>query len=170
MSLYAIQNELMILLDACADSAGNLDPATEAALAEHTLALTEAFDSKADAYAALIRTAEVRAEARRAEAKRMVALAESDEALASRLSRVLMDAMVATGKQKVDTERFRLSVRANGGKAPLVIHDEAALPPDYRVPVYSERLDRDAIRTALEQGTAVPGAALGQRGVRLDIR
>lgn len=170
MSLYAIQNELMILMDACADSAGNLDPATEAAMAEHTAALVEAFDGKADAYAALIRSAEVRAETRRAEAKRMIVLAESDEALASRLSRVLLDAMTTTGRQRVDTERFRLSVRANGGKQPIVIHDESALPSDYRVPVYSERIDREAIRTALEQGTTVPGAALGQRGTRLDIR
>ena len=170
MSIYEIKNELLCLLDAARNADGEFDADTEAAFAEHAAGLREAFADKADSYAALIRTCQHRADARRAEAKRMVALADSDDALADRLSRILLEAMQATGLTKVDTERFRLSARANGGKLPVVLSDEKALPAQYRVPVYTEKVDRDAIRTALEAGTEVPGASLGQRGTRLDIR
>lgn len=168
MSLYAISSELQSLID-LADSGGT-DAEMNAAIAEHRAALVEAFDAKADGYAALIRTCETRADARRAEAKRMAALADSDEGLADRLRLALRDAMTATGRAKVETERFRLAVRANGGKAPLIVSDESALPPQFVVPVVTTKIDKDAIRAALEAGEAVPGAAIGERGTRLDIR
>jgi hypothetical protein len=169
MSLYNIKTELAELLDAMTTD-GAFDAETEAALAEHAQALVEAFDAKADAYAALIRVAETRAAARREEVERMKRLVADDEALADRLKRMLMDAMTATGKTKVETERFRLSVKKNGGKIPVIITDEAALPVDFKVPKVTEVIDKDGIREALESGNQVPGAALGERGQRLEIK
>jgi hypothetical protein len=168
MSLYAITTELQSILDLV--DAGATDADTAAAIAEHEGALREALASKADSYAGLIRSLEVRADAREAEAKRMQALAGADTRLAERLRLALRDAMKATDTPKLETERFRLSVRANGGKLPVFVEDEAALPPVYRIPVYTERVDRDAVRDALERGEAVPGARLGERGSRLDIK
>lgn len=167
MSLYEIKAELLELADALAviDS-----PDAEAALAEHRVALIEALTSKAEDYAALIRVCESRAEARRVEAERMEMLAAADEAVADRLKRLLMDAMIATNNTKLDTERFRLSIRRNGGKTPVVISDETAIPIDFRVPKITESIDKDAIREALESGTNVPGASLGERGQRLELR
>jgi hypothetical protein len=168
MSLYAITTELQSLID-LADRGGT-DAEMDAAIAEHRQALVDAFDAKADDYAALVRTCEARADARRAEAKRMQLLADSDELLAERLRIALRDAMTATGRAKVETSRFRLAVRANGGKVPVLIDDEATLPPQFRVQVVVEKTDKDAIREALEGGKPVPGARLGERGTRLDIR
>lgn len=167
MSLYEIKSELLELADALAviDS-----PDAEAALAEHRVALIEALTSKAEDYAALIRVCESRAEARRVEAERMEMLAAADEAVADRLKRLLMDAMIATNNTKLDTERFRLSIKRNGGKIPVVISDETAIPIDFRVPKITESIDKDAIREALESGTNVPGASLGERGQRLELR
>lgn len=169
MSLYAITEEMQSLLDAF-DTHGAESPEAEAAIREHAAAIAEAFDAKADNYAALIRTCEARAEGRREEAERMLALARSDESLADRLRLALKSAMEVTGRTKVDTPRFRLAVRGNGGKVPVLVEDEAALPDQYRVQVVTSKLDRDAIRSALEAGNAVAGARLGERGTRLDIR
>lgn len=166
MSLYNITTEVISVLDALMDN--NED--AEAALAEHLSALTEAFDIKADDYAALIRVCETRADARRMEAERMTVLAKDDERKAERLRMLLMDAMKATGRTKLETDRFRLSVKKNGGKVPVIIADEAALPLDFRVPKVTEVIDKDGIREALEAGTPVPGAALGERGQRLEIK
>lgn len=168
MSLYHITAELAALIDLA--ESGVPDAEMAAAVAEHRTALVEALDAKADSYAALIQTLRVRAEARRDEADRIKALAAADDGLADRLADALREAMQQVGRTKIDTTRFRLSVRTNGGKLPLVIEDEAALPPVYRVPVYTERVDRDGLRAALEAGEAVHGARLGERGVRLDIR
>ena len=169
MSLYQITTEMQSLLDAF-DQHGAESPEAESAIREHAAAIAEAFDAKADGYAGLIRTCESRAAARRAEAERMERLAALDEALANRLRRTLLDAMQSTGRVKVQTERFALAVRTNGGKVPLVVDEESALPLEFVVPVTTNRIDKDAIRAALESGTPVSGARLGERGTRLDLR
>jgi len=169
VSLYAITEELTRLADA-AERAGCDSEEFAAALAEHTALLAEAFDAKADDYAALIRTCEVRAAARREEAKRFDLLSKADAALAERLRLALMSAMQRTGRTSVQTARFALAVRSNGGKVPLLIDDDAAVPPEYRIPVYEERIDKDAIRAALEANKTVAGARLGERGTRIDIK
>lgn len=169
MSLYAITTEMLSLIDAF-DRFGAESPEAAEAIREHADAIAQAFDAKADDYAALIRVCETRAAARAAEADRMRRLAQSDEALAERLRKAIMDAMTATNRLKVETARFKLAVRANGGKLPLVIADESALPAAYRVPVVSERIDKDAIRADLEAGKPVEGASFGVRGSRLDLR
>jgi hypothetical protein len=169
VSLYHISAELQAVL-AAADTTGGECKELDAALAEHAAALAEAFDSKADDYAALIRTCEVRAQARADEAKRMQKLADSDAALAERLRQTMLQAMQATGRTKVHTARFALGVQRNGGKAPLVVDDDKALPEQFVVPRVTQTIDRDAIREALERGEAVPGARLSERGVRLSIR
>lgn len=169
MSLYAITTEMQALLDAF-DAHGAESPEAEAAIREHAAAIAEAFDAKADNYAALIQTCEKRAEGRRDEAERMLALARSDESLADRLRLAMKSAMEVTGRVKVETERFRLAVRANGGKMPVIVEDESALPTEFRVPVVTHKVDKDALRAELERGTAIAGARLGERGTRLDIR
>lgn len=171
MSLYQITEEMMELLDIAAGVMGeDGSPEVEAAFAEHAAALSSAFDSKADDYAALIRVCETRAEARKAEADRMKALMARDDRLAERLRTMLMDAMVATNRTKVETARFALAVKKNGGKMPVVIINESLIPVDFKVPKYVETLDKDGIREALEAGATIPGASLGVRGTRLDLK
>jgi len=169
MSLYHITSEMKEILFA-AESVVDGDPETAAAFAEATKSLVESFDTKAEAYAQLIRVSETRAAARREEAERMELLAKADEALADRLRRALMDAMISINRPKVETERFKLSVRKNGGKVPVIVTDETALPTEYRVPRVTEVIDKDGIRDALEAGKPVPGAALGERGQRLELK
>jgi hypothetical protein len=168
MSLYQIQNELMPLLEMSQQE--NMETEMAEAFREHTAALIEAFDAKADDYAALIRTCESRADERLVEAERLQTLAARDKALADRLRNTLLEAMQATGRKRVETSRFALSVVQNGGKIPVQIHDETALPEQFKIPVWSTKIDKEAIRAALERGEAIDGAALGQRGTRLSLK
>jgi hypothetical protein len=169
MSLYLITDELKRLIDAF-DHFGHESSEAAEAIKEHTALLVEAFDAKADDYAALIRTAETRAAARNEESERMRKLAQDDEALASRLRLALMTAMKETGRLKVQTARFKLSVQNNGGKIPVIINDESSLPEAFRVPKVSITIDKDGIREELEKGVTVPGATLGERGQRLNLK
>lgn len=169
MSLYQITAEMVSLMAAFNDH-GKDSAEAESAFREHAAALAEAFDEKADDYAALIRSCETRAAARREESERIRMLADSDDALAHKLRDAMRSAMEATGRTRVDTPKFRLSVRQNGGKIPVLIEDPDRIPTQYQIPRMTTVIDKEAIRAALEKGEAVSGAALGTRGSRLDIR
>jgi len=126
---------------------------------------------KVDNYAALITTMEARSEVRAKEAERLARRAKADAASAQFLKDRLRTELEARGTQKVETDRYRVSVVENGGKLPLII-DQASLIPDGFLRVIPEQHvpDKDVIRCTLERGQAVPGAHLGERGKRLSIR
>ena len=166
MSLYAIQNEITDIVDAILDGG---DAEAQQALEAHLAGLDAALDEKADHYAALIRHLEARADARRAEAQRMRDLATADDALAERLKTRLKEAMEATGRTKIETARFRLSVSNNGGRQPLSVTCDASSLPEELVTV-TVAANKDAIRQALENGATIPGCELLPRGTSLRIR
>ena len=126
---------------------------------------------KVDDYAAYITTLEARAEVRAKEAERLARRAKTDAASAQFLKDRLRTELEARGMQKVETDRYRVSVVANGGKLPLVLGDERDIPePFWREVPARKEIDRDAIRQALDAGRAVAGAHYGDRGRRLSIR
>ena len=92
-------------------------------------------------------------------------LAAADEALATRLKERLKGAMETTGKLKIDTTRFRLSVAGNGGKQPLEINTNYmdAWAPPFRSTIVEP--NREAIRIALE--TVAPLPAMGASWLKL---
>lgn len=169
MSLYTITEQLKSLTEAF-DTFGHGSDEAAAAIAEHTSELIESFDEKVDDYAALIRSCETRAAGRMDESARMRKLAQDDESLAIRLRLAVMTAMRQTGQPKVQTARFSLSVVRNGGAIPVIISNEEELPEQFRVPTVMITIDKGAIRDALEAGETVSGAALGERGTRLNLR
>jgi hypothetical protein len=130
--------------------------------------LAEKLQDKADNYCALITTIEKRAQVRKEEADRLRKRAGIDEKAADFLRAKLKMVMETRGVAKIETERFRISIAKNGGKMPLVIQDESSIPGTYWIeqPV----LDKERLREALEQGEAVPGVLLGERGTSLRIK
>jgi hypothetical protein len=167
MSLYAITTEMQGILDAVLD--GGIDsPEAQAALNEHLAGLDVALESKAESYAGFIKELEMRAEARSKEASRIRALAAADDALATRLKEGLKAAMEQTGKLKIETPRFKLSVAANGGKQSLEIDDPSAL--DSTLQRIVREPDKDVIRAALDSGIKIAGCRLVPRGTSLRIR
>ncbi len=126
-------------------------------------------DQKADNYAALIRSLELRATARRAALEGLKKLISSDERSADFLTERLKMAMEKLGRKKMETERFRITVANNGGKVPLEIYDETLIPDKFMIP-QPAKIDNDGIRQAIEAGEDIPGAKLGQRGTSLRIK
>jgi hypothetical protein len=168
VSLYAITNEISDIIDALLEG-GQTEADANAALEEHLAGLDAALEDKAEGYASVIQELALRAKARKDEASRIRALAEADEAVADRLKKRLKEAMETTGKQVIDTPRFKLSVAGNGGKQPLVIETPVDdLPAEFKVVRHEP--NKDAIRAALEAGTTVPGCTLLPRGTSLRIR
>ncbi|MBE3099912.1 MAG: siphovirus Gp157 family protein [Planctomycetes bacterium] len=147
------------------------DPKVQDAVAAWFAELDADLKGKVDNYAALITTLEVRADVRAKEAERLARRAKTDAASAQFLKDRLRGELEARGIQKVETDRYRVSVIANGGKLPLVLGDEREISDAYwrEVPARKE-IDRDAIRQALDAGRTVAGAHYGERGRRLSIR
>ena len=168
MSLYAIKSEMEAILEAILEGGADCAEAQDA-LNSHLEGLDAALEDKADSYAGLVRSLELRRDARKAEAQRIRQLAEADDALADRLKARLKEAMEATGKLKLDTPRFKLAVAGNGGKQPLEVNVEpTALAPQFQA--VKIEANKDAIRAALEAGETVTGCALLPRGTSLRIR
>lgn len=124
--------------------------------------------SKVEGYCTLIKEVELTACALQAEVDRLKARISVKENTAKALKTRLQWAMGEWNTRKLDTGKFLVSVQANGGKTPVEVTDEAAIPEDYFVMV--PKLDSDKLRAALEAGTEVPGAKLGVKGEHLRIK
>lgn len=204
-TLFAIGEDIMALYDLLTEMGGDVtDAETEAAVDAWLAEIGADRDQKLDAYCALIREFESVAAARAAEAERLQELAAHANNEATRLRNRLHQFMLMTGDTKIETLRNRLAVQKNGGKIPVLVGDEAAIPKSFQKAEYLIKIqvdraldaqekkvqdfvdkalelpgatykmfaaaDKDKIRTALENGVEVTGAALGQRGTRLVIK
>ena len=109
----------------------------------------------------------VRHGGRRNEAERLANLAAQDKAAAESLKRQIYQYMTRTGRRKVQTERFGLEIRKNGGKLPIECDvDPVLLPPAYRRAT-GWKLNRDVVEQALARGETVPHVRYGERGEHL---
>jgi len=173
MTLYQIADDLRALGDLLAESAGEVTPESEAALAEFEREIETDLVAKVDAYCSLIRELEQRASVRLVESTRLRKLADADNAAAERLRERLRFVFSERGIGPMQTPRFRVRLSKNGGKAPIqfsawVAEAPERLPEEFRSPLWKVRTD--AIREALEAGRHLDFANLGDRGTRLDIR
>jgi hypothetical protein len=78
--------------------------------------------------------------------------------------------MEASGRLKIDTERFKISVQRNGGKLPVAIDPTAMYLWDGEYIRVKREPDADTIRQALEAGKEVVGCSLMERGTSLRVR
>lgn len=132
----------------------------------------DSIEQKVDSYCSLMRNLEILVDARAQEAKRLHELAKADSAKVDRLKTTLLWFLKdVAGISKVDTPHFRVSVAANGGKAPLIVPEsQMDWPAQYVKEVVVRELDKDAIRKDLESGVEVDGCMLAERGFHLSIR
>lgn len=167
-SLLALNSDMHALEEIIGESGGELTDESLRVIQDWIGDLKAETNNKADAYLGLVREFELRADAVRAEAKRLAERATVSENAAKNLRARLQWFMEQNGIKSIDTGRFRVSVSANGGAAPLVIDDEGAIPENYydHPPV----LNRAAVRAALEGGIEIPGVRIGERGTSLRIR
>lgn len=129
-------------------------------------------EQKVDSYCCLIRELEASYKARQEEAERLSYLATTDKLNADRLKSRLKQFLDQNGYKRFETDKFKLTVAQNGGKAPLEYprewdDDPRSAPEQFHRRVI--QLDREAIRVAAENGET-EDAAIGERGTHLRIR
>ena len=107
---------------------------------------------------------------RKLEIERLQKLIKTDENTVRWLSNYLLNHLESKDLKKIRTNRFNLSVAANGGKKPVIIDDVSVeeIPQEYQK--VSLSLDKKKIRQALESGEKLDFARLEERGQHLRIR
>ena len=75
----------------------------------------------------------------------------------------------AINKKKVLTNLGTMTVAKAGGKLPLKIDDESAIPQEFFNQRTVYELDKEKLRTAIEDGEVIKGAHLEERGSYLKI-
>ncbi|ANV85738.1 hypothetical protein AWQ21_14485 (plasmid) [Picosynechococcus sp. PCC 7003] len=129
--------------------------------------------TKVDNYVELIQELQARAIARKDRAKQIQELARNDESKAKRLKTLLQTHLQSLDIKRLDTERHRVTIAKNGGKAPLILREDLNvedLPQQFQKVTIEP--DTTAIREAIEAGdeTAQAIAHLGERGQSIRIK
>jgi len=171
-TLLDIGDDMTALDDLVDEMGGDVsDPQIESIIDRWFNDLQENLKDKVDGYCAYITELEGRASIRKAEKQRLEKLQKSDEALAAKLRERLKYFFLDRGLPKLDTTRYRISVRKNGGKLPLIIKDEAdpALV-DERFHKVEYKFNTDSIREALDKDEKLEFAHYGERGTSLQIK
>lgn len=127
-----------------------LDPDTDPeALADTMEAVDGEIEVKADGYAKVMKELKAIADARKAEAKRLLDGAKSVEANIDRMKAALETAMRATGKVKFKTALFSFGIQKNVPSVSIL--DESKIPEQFLIP-QSPKIDKRAIMAALKDG------------------
>lgn len=171
-TLYNIADDLRALEALLVEAGGDISsPEALAAVEAWEAELSTNLGSKVDNYCSLISEIEARAAARQAEADRLADLARVDENAAKALRERLKFVFESRSLPTMQTERFRVSLAKNGGKAPLDIRVGPDELPEWAVKRKTVvETDRDAIRARLEAGETLTFANLMERGTRLVIK
>lgn len=162
--LYELSNDYLKVLDMMDD-----ENQEEQVILDTLEAIEGEFDYKAESMAKIIKQFKAEAEAVKAEIDRLAARKKSFENKAEFFKSVLFQNMKSTGKQKIKTPLFTISVAKNGGKAPLKITGSIEdIPEKYLIP-QDPVPDTEAIRALLEK-EEVEWAHIEPRGEHLGIR
>lgn len=166
-TLYELKEEFKMLLDMMED-----DSIDEEMIQNSLEGIECEIEIKAEGYAKILKELEGQAEAVRKEISRLDDKYGKIVANMDRLKTNLKIAMNETGKKKIQTDLFTISVCKNGGKIPLIIDgvDINEVPEKYKEMQKIERLNTDAIREDLEKGIDLGFAHLGERGESLRIK
>lgn len=171
-TLFELSDEALALESLLYESGGELpDEETERIIDNWLNEARDNRNAKLDSYASLIRELDARGQARKAEAMRLKQRSDADLRLVEKLKDRLLLFFERLGFKTVETGRFRLTRAQNGGKAPLIITIDAVnLPAELRHELTTYTANRDAIRAALESGTPVEGAEIGECGFHMLIK
>jgi hypothetical protein len=169
-TLLQIEADAQALLDLIEGTDAELTSETESALDVWFKEVESAEASKLEGYCKIIRTFELRAAARKEEAERLAKLVRAEENKAKRLKERLKFHLEATGKHRIDTATYRITLVANGGPVPFEMPPDAReLPPEYVNEIVTHKPRIEDIRDALAAGKAVPGCRLRERGCHVRI-
>jgi len=194
LPLYQIASELLELLEAREEMDG------DGALPDETKAIEQRIDQymlagvkKVDEIAQSFRACEVDAAECRKEAERLLAYAKRYENRAERIKAAALRAMQALGVTSLKTPTNELRIQANGGRVPVEVLNEAAVPSMFKSVTVTMPADeweriveqykftisglvtiaystlKEKLYLALQR-EPVAGARLGERGEHLRIK
>lgn len=158
-TLYELTNEYKALLLMAEDP--EVDPQT---IADTMEALDGELEVKAESYVVIIKELSAEADKFRAEIDRLTKRKESLESRVAQLKGRLLESMKETGRDKLPTEHFKLSIAKNGGIQPLKI--TGSVPKEF----CKLEPDNKKIRESLLLGEELDFAHLEERGEHLSIR
>lgn len=153
---------------AYADVAFDDDLTTEQ-IREKINALNEKIEIKCENGINLTQNLQSKANAMDAEIKRLTQCKKAIENRIARIKEYYLYELSSIGKKKVLTNLGTMTVAKVGGKLPLKIDDENAIPQEYFNQRTVYELDKEKLRTAIEGGEMVKGAHLEERGSYLKI-
>ncbi len=173
MNIYQLDHDWQQIQDQLEELDGSdLTPELEEQivnLLNQSETLSKDWYAKIDGYCKLIAMLSAQATIRGQEATRLANLAESDNSKVNKLKDRLKESLQMRGQKKIKTNLFNLSICKNGGKVPLILPKSVdSLPPEFVQTIREP--NKDEIRTALENGDAIEGCYLGERGTRLSIK
>lgn len=132
-------------------------------------ALQGELDDKVSQWARCIKNLDAEKTAVKEEADRLAAKAKSIDNQISHMKSTLMMFLKAAGRDKAGDAVIKASIAKNGGKAPIIMNiSEDDIPKEYQECIY--RANKEAIRNALESGTELEWAYLGERGEHINIK
>lgn len=158
MNLYELTDNYLKVLELIENGEEGLEDTLES--------LNDTIELKADGYARIIRNLEANAVALKTEIDRLTNRRRSIENSIDRLKENLKNAMIATGKEKIKTDLFNVTV-VNNPVAVNVI-DEKLIPEKYFKVEIIRKLDKLSLRDAIKSGEEIQGAELMQgKGLRI---
>jgi len=164
LSLYQLSANYLQALDFLTDP--EMDFPLEAV--NDTLeSLTGGLEEKAINVTMFLRNMEATAEAIKAAEEAMAKRRKSLESRVKWLKDYLKGNMENTGISKIECPYFKLSIQKNPVSVNVI--NEEAIPEKFKEKVITLKLDKTAVKKAIENGEAVPGAVL-TNGTRLVIK
>ena len=165
MTLYDLQGEYLRLYTIATDLE---DPESQEAFKNALEELDTDLANKASGYVHIIKQLEMEADECDKIVEAFRAKKEARKNSVKRMKEALLGAMEIANIQEVKAGEYTLKIAKNGGKAPVEIPDESKVPDNFMRIKYE--IDKDLIRTALEEGKELDFASLGERGKHLNIK
>lgn len=126
------------------------DPEVDQQAVTDTLeAMDFAIEEKADGYVRVIKNMQGSVDAIKLEIERLTEKKKHLEDSIKRLKTNLQESMVATGKRKIKTDLFQISIQKNGGAIPVIVDVPVEQLPDECV-IITEAPDRKALAALLQ--------------------
>ena len=162
-TLYGLSTQYLDVLALLEDDAADAD-----ALEQQLDGIAGLLTQKADNIAALVQQFEGMAALRKAEADRMRELAAADQRNAERLRSYLLRHMQALGTEKIDTARFKISVRTNPPAVQVL--EEMLVPEQFVRTVTTTSVDKRAVLDNYKTTGEIPAGIDITRSTRLEVR
>jgi len=150
MNLYELKENYLKVLELIESGEEGLEDTLES--------INDAIEVKAENYAKLIRNLEGNVNTLKTEIERLNDRKKSFENSIDRLKENLKLAMIQTGKEKIKTDLFNITVANN--PAAVNIPNEDLIPDEFIRYETIKKIDRIAIRDALKNGAIMDFAEL----------